>query len=117
MRLYRKWLYRKGPKTTTPQAENEEKAATAAEWLVVSHRSWFYSIWWHIMLVLALLTVVLLPLHLSFYPGQGIGTFLSIVDGIFVLDMLISFRRTHSDPITTELVTDSRLIALHYVHG
>jgi hypothetical protein len=117
MRLYREWLYRKGgPRVATPPVGNEEEAAVAG-FLMISHKSMLYSVWWHLTLVLALLTVVLLPLHLSFYQDEGIATFLSVVDAIFLLDIIITFRRTHTDPITTELVTDGRFTALYYLNG
>ena len=106
-------------RSTTPAHQDscDKLDHPSVGWSQVHHQSLFYTLWWHSMLIGGLATVLLLPLHFAFYTGEGMAITLYVLDAAFVVDLLISFRRSYTDPITMEVVLDSQRMALHYLRG
>ena len=74
---------------------------------------------WDMFIVfLALYSCIIIPLHLSFLPDIGSSVRLDvIIDFMFFLDIVITFRTTAMNLTTGEEIIKPKEIAIHYIKG
>ena len=77
--------------------------------------------WDILIIVLALYTSVVIPLGIAFdfkaLDSVGIAVFDSVVDLIFMIDLLINFRTTYISSQNGDEIYDPKLIAKRYLSG
>lgn len=77
--------------------------------------------WDFLIIALSIYQAILIPFNLSFSPDEINSPFFktldSIIDIIFMVDIVFRFRTSYIDPISGEEVLDSFLIARRYVTG
>lgn len=71
-------------------------------------------VWDKVLLVLAIYTIIGIPFDLGF-GDASISTYYLLMDGIFMLDVLLNFRLAYVDIET--LVDTFPETAIHYLHG
>jgi hypothetical protein len=77
--------------------------------------------WDFLIIALSIYQAIVIPFNLSFTPDEVNSPFFktcdSIIDIIFMVDIVFRFRTSYIDPISGEEVLDSFLIARRYVTG
>ena len=75
--------------------------------------------WDFLIIILSVYQAISIPIAISFEPDEFnnpvFRTFDSLIDLIFLSDIMLRFRTTYIDPISGEEVIDSFLIAKKYL--
>ena len=95
----------------------EEKALDPKMYLLRGSGS-FISVWEKFIIILAIYNSIMIPwqlfyrdLGLTVFTGSTVSLIDSIIDLIFIADIIINFRTTYLDTSNSEEVTDSIRIA------
>ena len=92
--------------------------------LLFSHKSEFIKYWNNMVIVLAMYNSVTIPMAI-FYGNDGLslinGEYIALIDAlvdlIFLIDVIITFRTTFLDTEKGTIVYDTHTIARKYLHG
>lgn len=101
----------------------EEKPSSDGK-ILFSHKSTFIKYWNNMVIVLAMYNSVTIPMAifygddgLSLISGEYIAFIDAMVDLIFLVDIVITFRTTFLDTEKGTIVYDTHTIASKYLHG
>ena len=71
------------------------------------------------IIILAIYQAIIIPFNISFQPDElnspYIRTMDSLIDMVFMLDIILRFRTTYIDQISGEEVVDTKLIGMRYM--
>ena len=75
---------------------------------------------WDLMIiVLAIYQAITIPISISFDPDEfnspTVKTIDSLIDLVFIFDIILNFRTTYIDPINGEEILDTKLISINYL--
>ena len=77
-------------------------------------------LYWDLLIILcsvyqAIFVLLEICLALDYFGSPEIRTTNSVIDLIFIMDIVLRFRTTYIDPISGEEVMDSMLISMKYL--
>jgi hypothetical protein len=77
--------------------------------------------WDLLIIVLSIYQAISIPISISFKPDEFNSPYFktldSIIDLIFIVDIIFRFRTTYIDPVSGEEVTDSYMISKRYIQS
>jgi hypothetical protein len=75
--------------------------------------------WDFLIIITALYQAITIPIELAFefdyFKSYYMITIKSMIDLIFIIDILMNFRTTYIDPLNGEEILDTKLIGMNYV--
>eukprot|EP00965_Chrysotila_dentata_P161879 5346285-Pleurochrysis_carterae.AAC.1 len=94
----------------------QQRASCPTSWLLL-HDSSIYRFWRRVLLVASIASLIIFPLELALVHQTQMERVVIVLDVLFAIDIMISFRLSFADESTGRFVVESKAIAKHYATG
>ena len=82
---------------------------------VIKDSNKFKIVWNILLIVFVVYSATYLPYRLTFIENDQTTAFDHLMNGFFIVDLIVNFLSSYEDPVTLQEVTDNKLIAINYL--